>query len=241
MSDDTQAAGEVRRRRRSSRPLRASLTAIMLVLLAPFLIAPLYAFVPPPASSLMIGRWLSGQGVARDWVPLEEISPHLPISVLMSEDGRYCTHSGVDWGALREQLGQTMRGEEARGASTIAMQTAKNLFLWSGRSYVRKAYEVPLALWLNLVLSKRRLMEIYLNIAEWGPGVFGAQAAARHHFGKPAADLSRVQAARLAAALPNPHVFDAGDPGPRTRRIAGVIERRARAAGAYIGCLSLRS
>lgn len=239
MSGDAQRAGEVRRRRRSSGPLRILLTACLLILVAPFLIVPLYALVPPPASSLMIARWLSGQGVARDWVPLEEISPHLPISVLMSEDGRYCTHPGVDWEALREQLGQILRGEEARGASTIPMQAAKNLFLWSGRSYVRKAYEVPLALWLDLVLSKRRVMEIYLNIAEWGPGVFGAQAAARHHFGKSAADLSRSEAARLAAALPNPHVFDAGRPGPRTRRIAGVIERRTRAAGAYVGCLGL--
>ncbi len=159
-----------------------------------------------PVSTPMLWRWATGARVERDFVPLSRISPALPLAVIVAEDGSFCRNPGIDLGAMREALRQS--GEdlgEARGASTITQQTAKNLFLWQGRSFIRKALEIPLALWLNLVLPKRRILEIYLNIAEWGPnGEFGAEAGARWAFGKSARDLNAHEAAELAAILPNP-------------------------------------
>ena len=122
-------------------------------------------------------------------VPLSEISPNLVQAVIASEDQRYCLHNGVDWGALRDVVDD--EDGPSRGASTLPMQTVKNLFLWHGRSYLRKALEVPLALYFDAVVPKKRILEIYLNIAEWGPGIYGAEAAAQYHFGVPAAKLSR--------------------------------------------------
>ena len=129
----------------------------------------------------------------------------LPLAVIIAEDGRFCSHHGVDFAEIREAIADADDIDEMRGGSTITQQVAKNLFLWPGRSFVRKALEFPLALWIDLVLPKRRILEIYLNIAEWGPnGEFGAEAGARRAFGKPARDLSRYEAALLAAILPNP-------------------------------------
>ena len=156
---------------------------------------------------------------------------------MMSEDGQFCSHRGVDWGEMKAVVQDALDGEATRGASTIPMQTAKNLFLWNSRSFVRKAMEMPLAIAADFVWSKRRLMEIYLNIAEWGPGIYGIEAAAQHHFNVPAAKLSRRQAALLAASLPNPYERNAGKPGRGLQRLAGVIEKRARRSGGYITCL----
>ena len=181
------------------RLFRAALIIVLVVLLLPYLLAPVYRFADP-VSTLMLGRWITGQRVERTWVPLAAISPALPRSVLVAEDARFCTHRGVDFGELRAAIEDADDLSEMRGGSTIAQQTAKNLFLWPGRSVVRKALEFPLALWIDLVLGKRRVMEIYLNIAEWGPdGEFGAEAGARHAFGKSARDLRRPRgrAARL--------------------------------------------
>jgi monofunctional biosynthetic peptidoglycan transglycosylase len=162
------------------------------------------------------------------WLPLTAIAPALPRTVIASEDGRFCLHHGIDLGELRAAIEDADDLSDMRGGSTVAQQTAKNLFLWQGRSVVRKALEFPLALWLDLVLGKRRLMEIYLNIAEWGPnGEFGAEAAARHAFGKPARDLNARESALLAAILPNPRLRSAGRPGPGVRRLAGIYEARA--------------
>jgi monofunctional biosynthetic peptidoglycan transglycosylase len=155
----------------------------------------------------------------------------------MSEDARYCQHGGVDWEAVREVIEDAEDGTPSRGASTITMQTAKNLFLWPSRSYIRKGLEVPLALWLDLVLSKRRVLEIYLNIAEWGPGVFGAEAAAQASFGKPAAALSAREAALLATALPNPVRRNASRPSRGHARLAAINVVRAAEAGPYLVCL----
>jgi monofunctional biosynthetic peptidoglycan transglycosylase len=130
-----------------------------------------------------------------------------------------------------------MEGEKTRGASTIVMQTGKNLFLWPGRSYLRKALELPLALYIDLVLSKKRIMEIYLNIAEWGPGIYGIEAASQYRFGRPASALTRRQAALLAVTLPSPETRNPAKPTKGLSRLARIIERRARQAGAYIGCL----
>ena len=158
--------------------MRRLIRLVVLLLLAypalVLLLALLYLAVPP-VSTLMLGRWLSGESVDRTYVPLSAISRQLPAAVIASEDARFCQHGGVDWGALHQVI--TDDDGPSRGASTISMQVAKNLFLWPSRSYVRKAVEIPLALVLDLVWSKRRMIEIYLNIAEWGEGTFGAEAA----------------------------------------------------------------
>ncbi len=190
-----------------------------------------------PVSTLMFADLVTLKGYDRRWVPFDDIAPVLVQSVMMSEDGQYCSHLGVDWVQMNSVIEDALEGESTRGASTIPMQTAKNLFLWNGRSFIRKGLELPLALGADLVWSKRRLMEIYLNVAEWGPGIYGIEAAARHHFGKPASDLSARQAALLAVALPNPIKRVAGKPSRQMQRLAALIERRARASGEYIKCL----
>jgi monofunctional biosynthetic peptidoglycan transglycosylase len=209
------------------RVLRGIIVAIVALLLLPYVIAPLYRVVDP-VSTLMLWRRATGARVERTWMPLTAIAPALPRTVIASEDGRFCLHHGIDLGELRAAMEDADDLSDMRGGSTVAQQTAKNLFLWQGRSVVRKALEFPLALWLDLVLGKRRLMEIYLNIAEWGPnGEFGAEAAARHAFGKPARDLNARESALLAAILPNPRLRSAGRPGPGVRRLAGIYEARA--------------
>ena len=220
------------------RLVRIVAIALALVLLLPYLLVPLYRVVDP-VSTLMVWRWATGARVVRSKVPLERIAPVLPTTVVASEDARFCSHRGVDWEEIREALEEADDLSEARGGSTITQQLAKNLFLWGGRSFVRKALELPLALWIDLVLPKRRILEIYLNIAEWGPsGQFGAEAGARYAFGKPARDVSAPEAATLAAILPNPHRRSARIPGPAVRRLAGVLEARARSAG--VSCLRAR-
>jgi len=197
------------------------------VLLIPYVIAPLYRFVDP-VSMPMLWRWVTGKRVVRIVVPLNRIAPALRLSVIIAEDGTFCRNRGIDLGAIREAMQQSDELGEARGASTITQQTAKNLFLWEGRSFIRKALEFPLALWLNLVLPKRRVLEIYLNIAEWGPnGEFGAEAGARWAFGKSARDLTPAEAAELAAILPNPVRRSARIPSVLVRRLAALYERRS--------------
>ena len=197
------------------------------VLLIPYVIAPLYRFVDP-VSTPMLWRWVTGKRVVRIVVPLNRLAPALRLSVIIAEDGTFCRNRGIDLGAIREAMQQSDELGEARGASTITQQTAKNLFLWEGRSFIRKALEFPLALWLNLVLPKRRVLEIYLNIAEWGPnGEFGAEAGARWAFGKSARDLTPAEAAELAAILPNPVRRSARIPSVLVRRLAALYERRS--------------
>ena len=197
----------------------------------------LYRFVDPPSLTIA-RRALAGADIKQEWRPLEGISRHLPVAVIMAEDARFCRHRGVDWQAVEEVLDEYNEASRLRGASTIAMQTAKNLYLWDSRSYVRKALEIPLALLIDVSWPKRRLIEVYLNIAEWGPGVFGAEAAARYHFKRSAANLTSRQAALLAASLPAPNTRIAGRPGPVTRAIARRIEARMRTAGPWVGCLA---
>lgn len=211
------------------------LTIVALCLLAiPLSLTWLYKVIPP-VSTLMIYNRLAEGPIEREWVPFDDIAKSLVASVVMSEDGRYCSHRGVDWREL--DLALANFDERPRGASTIAMQTVKNLFLWPSRSYIRKAIEIPLAIYVDAVLGKRRLMEIYLNIAEFGPGIFGAEAAARHYFGGPARDLSASQSALLAATLPNPEARDPANPSRYLRERARAIQGEARIAGAYIVCL----
>jgi monofunctional biosynthetic peptidoglycan transglycosylase len=224
------------------RRFRVALSVIILFpLLLPYLIAPLYRFVQP-VSTPMLWRWAKGERVERIFVPLDRIAPALPLTVIVAEDGSFCHNRGVDLGALREALQQADDIEEARGGSTITQQAAKNLFLWSGRSFVRKALEFPLALWINLVLPKRRIIEIYLNIAEWGPnGQFGAEAAARFAFGKSARDLTARESGELAAILPNPLRRSARAPSTLVRRLAGLYEYRAAAHPALDACVRSRA
>ncbi|MDO9414206.1 MAG: monofunctional biosynthetic peptidoglycan transglycosylase [Pseudolabrys sp.] len=220
-----------------ARPLRLAFYAVLALLLLPYLLTLLYTVVNP-VSTLMVWRTVTGQRVERQWVPLNRISPALPLTVVISEDGRFCTHAGVDFTELNNAIEDAEGLEDMRGGSTITQQVAKNLFLWGGRSIVRKALEFPLALWIDLVLSKRRIMEIYLNIAEWGPdGEFGAEAGARRAFGRSADGLSRNQAASLAAMLPNPVTRDARRPGPGLRRLAGLYEGRAGRSPEAANCI----
>ena len=213
------------------RAIRIAIIAVLAIVLLPFVLTPLYLVVTP-VSTPMLWRYATGQPVKRYYRPLEAIAPVLPRTVIASEDSRFCAHAGVDWEVLQDLLGDAEDLEDLRGGSTITQQTAKNLFLWSGRSYIRKGLEMPLSLWIDLVLPKRRIMEIYLNIAEWGPGgEFGAEAGARRAFRKSARDLDGREAALLAAILPNPHRRNAGQPGPGVRRLAGIYQKRGNTAG----------
>jgi monofunctional biosynthetic peptidoglycan transglycosylase len=212
---------------RLPRPLRAMGFALLVLLILPYAITPFYAVVEP-VSTVMLWRGMAGERVEHQYVPLERISPALMLAVILAEDGRFCSHHGVDFHELRGAIADADDLDDLRGGSTITQQVAKNLFLWPGRSFVRKALEFPLALWIDLVLSKRRVMEIYLNIAEWGPnGEFGIGAGSRRAFGKSARDLSPSQAAMLAAVLPSPAKRDAHAPGPGLRRLAGLYVARS--------------
>jgi monofunctional biosynthetic peptidoglycan transglycosylase len=225
------------RPRRLWRFVRLLVIAAVCLLLIPYLLVPLYRVVEP-VSTLILYRWITGARVERVVVPLERIAPALPLAVIVAEDGRFCAHRGIDLREMREALAEADDLSEARGGSTITQQTAKNLFLWPGRSIVRKLLELPLALWIDLVLPKRRVLEIYLNVVEWGPdGQFGAEAAARYAFRKPARDLNAREAAYLAAILPNPRGRSARQPGPGVRRLAGIYQARASRAGTAAVCV----
>ena len=214
---------------------------VLVLILVPLILVPVYGLPSlRPISTLMLGEHFAFQPYDRQWVPLDDIAPVLVRSVMMSEDGQFCAHDGIDWAEFSGQFNQVVAGEGAsRGASTIPMQTVKNLFLWNGRSYLRKALEIPLALYADAVWSKRRMMEIYLNVAEWGPGVYGIEAAARYYYNRPAADLSSRQSALLAVTLPAPLDRDPARPSAGMARLADRIQGRARAAGDYTECLQL--
>lgn len=194
-----------------------------------------YRWIDPPRSTLMLASHLTGEPVLYAPVPISRISPYLQRAVVTSEDARFCYHRGVDWAALYEAM------NESRGGSTITMQTAKNLFLWPSRSYIRKAIEIPVAMTIDALWPKRRILEVYLNIAEWGPGIFGAEAAAHYHFDKPASRLTAHEATLLAASLPNPIARDAGDPGRVTEILASRLRARLGSSDAFVRCLGLRT
>ncbi len=179
----------------------------------------LFSFVPPPVNLYQLGEiWRLG-GIDKDWVAYEEIAPVMGRSAVAAEDANFCGHWGIDMAAIREEIAQG----GTKGRSTISQQVAKNVFLWHGRSWLRKAMEAVLTPAVELVWSKQRILEVYLNVVEFDEGVFGVQAAAQHYFGVDAVDLSPRQAARLAAVLPNPKEYDAADPGPYVRKRAGQI------------------
>src|SRR5262249_55846238 len=179
------------------------LAALVLFVAAHALIL-VYRVLPPPVTPLMLIRLAEGEGMTRSWVPLAEISRWLPAAAIAAEDNRFCRHRGIDWDEMAEAWREYRGGERMRGASTITMQVARNLLLWPGRDFVRKAIEAYLALVIDLAWSKARIMEVYLNIIEWGPGLYGAEAAAQAYFRKPAAALTPREASLLVTVLPNP-------------------------------------
>lgn len=218
--------------------LRLMAIVLAIIAMAPLALTAVYTFRPVrPVSTLMLTDIVALRGYDRQWVPLTEIAPVLLASVTMSEDGRFCSHFGIDFGALNEVLDGALDGEPLRGASTITMQTVKNLFLWHGRSFLRKLLEAPLALMFDAIVPKKRIMEIYLNIAEWGPGIYGVQAASQHYFKKPASELNARQAALLAVTLPGPLARDPANPSKNLNTLAAIIEKRARNASSHIACL----
>jgi monofunctional glycosyltransferase len=194
-----------------------------------------YDSLRPPVSTLMLGRMLRGEPVDRRWTPLSEISPNLAAAVLMSEDAQFCMHNGVDWDALHEVMSNPEG--PSRGASTVPMQVAKNLFLWPGRSYIRKGLEIPMALFVDAIWTKRRILEASLNIAEWGDGIFGAAAASEHYFRKPPSRLSVREAALLATTLPNPALRNPLKPTRLQRSLTGTIVARTEGAQPWVQCL----
>jgi monofunctional glycosyltransferase len=211
------------------RVARNLLLVVLAALLLPYLLTPLYR-AGHPVSALMAWRSLTGAPMSRQWIDFSAISPALPASVVAAEDAHFCKHHGVDWGAVREVIDDARESGEIRGASTITQQVAKNLFLWPLPGPVRKLLEFPLAMWIDAMLPKQRILEIYLNIAELGPsGQFGAETGAAYAFGHPASSLSSREAALLAAILPNPVQRSARNPGPGLRRLAGTYTARAAA------------
>ena len=232
------SAGRGAPTRRLPRVLRLIVLGLLCLILLPYVIAPFYRIIDP-VSTLMLWRWAKRARVERTVVPISRIAPVLPRAVITAEDARFCTHHGIDFDELHRVVKDQSNGVgKPRGGSGITQQLAKNLFLWQGRSYVRKALELPLALWIDLVISKRRQLEIYLNIVEWGPnGEFGAEAASRRAFGKSAAALTAPEAALLAATLPNPIRRDARKSGPGLRRLALTYVGRMATEGEVDRCV----
>jgi len=226
-----------RRRGRLARLLRR---ALLIALAAPVLWALAYRWADPPATALIVAERLRLGAVAQDWRPLGTISPHLARAVMAAEDARFCDHWGFDLTEIRRALAEAEAGGRRRGASTITQQTAKNVFLWPAADWTRKALEAGFAVLIEALWGKRRIMEVYLNVAEMGPGVFGAQAAARHWFDRDAAALTLPQAARLAAILPAPRARDPALPSDFIRRRAGAVADGARtlAATGRDGCVT---
>jgi monofunctional biosynthetic peptidoglycan transglycosylase len=229
-------AAKTRKRHPLWRAIRAVLFVLAGLCAIPLVLVPLYSVVNP-VTVPMLERYVTGRPVVREWRNIDDISDRLKAAVVMSEDGQFCRHFGVDLGALRGEIEDFLAGRPVRGASTITMQLAKNLFLWNDRSYIRKVIEMPLAVYIDLVLSKERILELYLNIAEWGPnGEFGVAAGARTAFGIEPQNLSWDHASLLTTALPNPHIRHPGAPTANLRRVAAIIEDRARQYGQRAAC-----
>jgi monofunctional biosynthetic peptidoglycan transglycosylase len=207
-----------------------ALVAFVLIFgfIGPVLVTALYRFVPPPLTYLMVERAFEGRGFDRRWRSLDDISPRLVRAVIAAEDARFCNHHGFDFTAIEKALkNNKRRPNKIRGGSTISQQTAKNVFLWQQRSYVRKGLEAYFTVLIELMWGKTRIMEVYLNSIEWGPGIYGAEAAAQRNFGVSAKNLSATQAARLAAILPSPLKWRAAKPGPYVKKRSGRIRAGA--------------
>lgn len=208
----------------TSRWRRVWLALLLIIVGVPVSGVLLFAIVPPTPTLLMLQQAVRGQGLDYRWRGLNAISPHLVDAVIAAEDAGFCSHRGFDLKAIEKALDHNADGGRLRGGSTISQQTAKNVFLWPSRDWIRKGLEAGYTVLIETVWGKRRIMEVYLNVVEWAPGVYGAQAASRHWFGKDARSLTRTEAARLAAILPSPRRYEAAAPGPYVRRRAARIQ-----------------
>ena len=204
---------------------------LMLVVLIglPLLIVLPWRWLEPPESAFMMRARSEGMEIQHHWVEWSAISPYLPIAVVAAEDQKFPEHRGFDTESIRSALEE--EGAKGRGASTISQQVVKNLFLWPGRSWVRKGLEACLTVFLETLWPKQRILEVYLNIAELGPGIFGAEAAARGFFGKPASDLTAREAALLAAVLPSPKRMSPASPSPYVEERVDWILRQIEQLG----------
>jgi monofunctional biosynthetic peptidoglycan transglycosylase len=201
---------------------------LVFIIAGPIVVVAVYRFVPPPMTYLMVQRMFEGHGFDRRWVPLSRISPQLVRSVIGAEDARFCEHHGFDFNAIQKAMAHNEnRPSKIRGGSTISQQTAKNVFLWPHRDWIRKGLETWFTVLIEGIWGKPRIMEVYLNSIEWGPGVYGAEAAARANFHMSAAQLNPAQAARLAAIIPKPLAWKAARPGPYIQKRGGHIAAAA--------------
>jgi monofunctional glycosyltransferase len=238
------------------RLMRAALLLLLVLAVLPLILTAAYRVVSVPGTPLMLIRWGEGYrstptswGWQHAWVPLDNISPKLARAVIAAEDNQFCSHDGFDWEAIEEavtynnQPRNIKRGRK-KGASTISQQVAKNLFLWPGRSWVRKGLEVPLTTWVETTLPKRRILEIYLNSVEWAPGVYGAEAASRYYFNTSARKLTTRQASLLAAILPKPLGWSAAKPSGFVNFRANRIQKRLPTLGGWneplLACLEIK-
>ena len=200
---------------------------VLLFMALSVVLVALYRFVPPPGTPLMVIRWIGdGAGIDQKWVPLDRMSVDIQRAVIASEDARFCEHFGFDWTEIGRAVDDAERGEPLRGASTISQQTAKNLFLWPGRNFVRKGLEAWFTVLIEALWPKSRILEVYLNEIEWENGTYGVEAAARRHFHTTASKLTAYQSALLAAVLPNPRVYSTDKPTEFIRGRAATIRAR---------------
>jgi monofunctional biosynthetic peptidoglycan transglycosylase len=234
---------------RSRRPAKRSWTRRIFVwilrvaigfFLLSILMTVIYRFVPPPITLTQLGELMEGHSINKDWMPISQIDPDMARAAIAAEDGNFCGHHGFDFKAMEQAFQNNEKGRKLRGGSTISQQTAKNVFLWQGRSYVRKGLEAWFTVLIEHVWGKRRIMEVYLNVAETGIHTYGANAGAQRYFNHDASRLSPIEAARIAAVLPLPSEREAIDPhgrvlryGNRILRRIGVVER-----GGYDRCVS---
>jgi monofunctional biosynthetic peptidoglycan transglycosylase len=200
--------------------------AALALLVASVAWAAAYRWIDPPATFLMLRDRADGRRIAHDWVALDAMARSLPRAVIAAEDSRFCQHRGFDLEAIEDARRANAAGKRLRGGSTISQQTAKNVFLWPARSWLRKGLEAWFTVLIEGLWGKRRIMEVYLNVIETGPATFGMEAAARRYFDKPASRVTEAEAARLAAILPQPIARSAATPGRSTRRYARTIDRR---------------
>lgn len=202
------------------------LKALGIFLVASVVLTAIYTIVPPPMTPLMVIRLFQGEGLSKDWTAYDRISPNLVSAVIAAEDAKFCSHYGFDWPAIQKAWSRNQNSTRIKGGSTISNQTAKNVFLWPDRTYLRKGLEFYFTGLIELFWSKKRVIEVYLNVVEFGHGVYGAEAAAQAHFGKTAATLSKREAALLAAVLPNPRCWSASKPTAYIRGRASTIQAR---------------
>jgi monofunctional glycosyltransferase len=187
-----------------------------------------YRFIPPPITATMIGDVVAGRGLTKDWMSIDEIDPSMPRAVIAAEDAKFCAHDGFDREAIEKAMQHNAQGKRLRGGSTISQQTAKNVFLWQGGGYIRKGLEAWFTLLIENIWGKKRIMEVYLNVAETGIGTYGVNAGAQRYFGHDAGDLDASESARIAAILPLPKKRDAAAPSGYTRRYGNRIKARTR-------------